>query len=44
MVDIISALEFDLTGKYLLSTGDKQIHVFHNVPGEEYHYAKSKSL
>lgn len=31
--DDITALSFDLTGNYLLSTGGKAIHVYHNVTG-----------
>ena len=33
LLDPISAVEFDLTGKYLLTAGDKHIHVFNNVAG-----------
>jgi len=25
---------FDISGKYLLSAGDKHVHVFHNVTGK----------
>ncbi|KAL3858331.1 hypothetical protein ACJMK2_012925 [Sinanodonta woodiana] len=30
---LLTALEFDITGQYLLSAGDKHVHVLHNVTG-----------
>lgn len=30
---VITAVLFDATGKYILTSGDKQIRVFHNVTG-----------
>jgi len=37
---------FDISGKYLLSAGDKHVHVFHNVTGKTWlmiSYVRSSS-
>ena len=33
--DTINNIAYDVSGKFLVTTGDRQIHVFHNVPGYE---------
>lgn len=33
LLGTISSVLFDATGKYVLTSGDKQIRVFHNVTG-----------
>ncbi|XP_057659112.1 transducin beta-like protein 2 isoform X3 [Diorhabda carinulata] len=40
--DTITAIMFDSTGKYLLTAGDKQIRVFHNVTGYKCDIATAK--